>query len=782
MKKLWKIMLVAVCVVMLSMLVVVAVSANANDAKLASVQVATGGSVKMNFNYSTLGDAVKMVVEVGEEVTEIAVADVPTNGQGRYVVSVPLSPDQMATSVKVYAVDAEGNKSAEKVYSVREYALAVMNNPSHKAYHASMRGLLNWGAMADVLFNDGANANNINKNVYTDGTNPVNGLVSFFNEEAGAVSNGTNVKVSGYQAFLEPGNTMMKLYFTYAGSERLTATVQKEGSSQVVTLAPVKESENTYSVQISNIGVAVFDKAYTVTVKAGSDSASITKTMLEYLDTIAFGDAYSSAQQNLAKAMYQFYVQAMNVKVEGCEHATETHKILVGNVYCKTVYCSNCFEVVQNLAHEMENGKCAACGLTEYTEDEDWSGPSIDGDISIPDTPATPDVESLSKFDLDTYMQPIWDSEVIHNETVMFLWNEDTAPLLYHADKIIAIRSYDLSTVYEEGVDYKLEDGKIVRLPGSKMPCADESMFNTHSGSSMTGYVMVDGVVKPLYAGDNVLKKWQIAVTYTHSDEWAGPEVKSYASSQYASLISKLEKGEDVSIFFYGDSITVGANASGLAGRPPYTPTWSKMFCQYLAKQYGYTVEYISLDYNKQSGGSDVYGTKGTIRYINTAMGGETSSGGNNNFSSRNDAFIAQYGCDLAVIAYGMNDIGATAEGHAATVEKIANKFIAKAPNTAILLISTMEPNPDLVPAPGASSCANSTQRTFEPALISLASKLNGNGTKCAVAPMSSISIYINQEAKRFRDSSGNHLNHPNDFLVRVYAQTVYQTVIGYEN
>lgn len=782
MKKIWKIMLAAVCVVMLSMLVVVAVSANANDAKLESVQVVTGGSVKMNFNYSTLGDAVKMVVEVGDETTEIPVADVSTNGQGRYVVTVPLSPDQMATGVKVYAVDAEGNKSAEKVYSVREYALAVMNNPNHKAYHASMRGLLNWGAMADVHFNEGANANNINKGIYAAGTNPVNGLVSFFNEETGAVSNGTNVRVSGYQAFLEPGNTSMKLYFTYAGSEKLTATVEREGSSQVVTLAPVKESENTYSVQISNIGVAVFDKAYTVTVKAGSDSASITKTMLEYLDTIAFGDDYSSAQQNLAKAMYQFYVQAMNVEVEGCQHATETHKILVGGAYCTTVYCSNCFDMIENLAHEMENGKCAVCGLTEYTEDEDWSGPSIDGDLSTPDVPVTPDVESLSKFDLDAYMLPIWDTNIVHNETVMFLWNENEAPLLYSADKIIAVRSYALDIVYEEGVDYKLENGKLIRLEGSRMPCADESMFYTESGSSMKGYVEVDGQVVPLYAGDNVLKKWQVAVTYTHSDEWAGPEVKSYASTRYAGLVEKLEKGEDVSIFFYGDSITVGANASGLAGRPPYTPTWSRMFCQYLAKQYGYTVEYISLDYNKGTTTSDVYGTNGTIRYINTAMGGETSAGGISNFSSRNDAFIAQYGCDLAVIAYGMNDIGATASQHASNMESLANKFIAKAPNTDILLIATMEPNPDLVPAPGASSCANSTQRTFEPALIELAEKINGNGTNCAVAPMTSISLYINQEAKRFRDSSGNHLNHPNDFLVRVYAQTVYQTVIGYED
>ena len=35
---------------------------------------------------------------------------------------------------------------------------------------------------------------------------------------------------------------------------------------------------------------------------------------------------------------------------------------------------------------------------------------------------------------------------------------------------------------------------------------------------------------------------------------------------------------------------------------------------------------------------------------------------------------------------------------------------------------------------------------------------------------------------KDFHDYSGNNINHPNDYFVRVYAQTLLQTVVGYEN
>jgi hypothetical protein len=39
------------------------------------------------------------------------------------------------------------------------------------------------GTTTEVLFNEGANSDNINKGIYAEGTNPVNGLSSFFEGE-----------------------------------------------------------------------------------------------------------------------------------------------------------------------------------------------------------------------------------------------------------------------------------------------------------------------------------------------------------------------------------------------------------------------------------------------------------------------------------------------------------------------------------------------------------------------------------------------------------------------
>ena len=499
--------------------------------------------------------------------------------------------------------------------------------------------------------------------------------------------------------------------------------------------------------------------------------------MLEYLNVIAFGDNYTEAQNNLAKSMYQFYVQAMNVQIEDCAHEG-TYKMKDTGSFCERIYCSDCFKSVGVVDHDIVGGRCTVCGKTEYNEDDMWDGPSIGGS-NVPNLPGS---GSLSTYNLDAYMSPMWNSELIHNETVMFLEGETSAPLLYHADDIVAIRSYDLSTVYEEGIDYKLEDGKIVLLEGTRIPVCPLSTYYPESTASSTKiYLNVNGVPTLTMYGDNGTRSWQIAVTYKHSDEWTGPQLESYASTQYAGLIDKLENGEDVTIFFYGDSITVGMNASGVANRAPYTPSWSVMFCQYLAKQYSYTVDYISLDYTNATREDDVYGNRGTIRYINTAKGGDTSVNGINNFSGRNDEYLAQYGCDLAVIAFGMNDVGTSGSVHAGYVGQIADKFLAKAANTDILLVSTMEPNPDAVPKTDGAWCANSTQREYEAAYASLVTKYNNKGTNCAVAPVTSMSIYINS-TKRFRDCTGNNINHPSDFIVRAYAQTIYQTVVGYEN
>ena len=208
----------------------------------------------MRFTYSSWGDAEKMVVEYSGHTLEYPIAEL----SGNYV-DVPLSPDQMADTITIYAVSASGQAGEPTYYSVRQYANEVLAKDSYASYHDDMRALLNWGAMADIYFNK-QNSSMINLSMYSSGTNPVDGVTESFAEKTDGVVHGNAVKVAGYQVFLEPGNTTMRMYFTYEGNAAdLKGSVTKQGSAAVS--APViadKDVAGRYYVNIYNVGVAVF--------------------------------------------------------------------------------------------------------------------------------------------------------------------------------------------------------------------------------------------------------------------------------------------------------------------------------------------------------------------------------------------------------------------------------------------------------------------------------------------------------------------------------------------
>lgn len=439
----------------------------------------------------------------------------------------------------------------------------------------------------------------------------------------------------------------------------------------------------------------------------------------------------------------------------------------------------------QSTATESESGQ------PNNTESEDTES---EGETDEEENPVnnngSASIGIYDKYDLDSYMTPIWDSNIIYNETVMFVGIDDKASLLYDADQIISVRSYDLSIEYVQGVDYDYVDGKMVLLEGTSIPYVPlETYYSVLDPEYPYLSTMYNGQVTQTMFGDgDTMTKWQVAVTYKHSDTWKGPELKSY-TDKYADFIGKLEKGEDVTIIFYGDSITAGATSS--RSRPPYAPTYTKMFTQYVAKQYGYTVRYIdthsdeALTSGKPGDGyaqeDSVYGTNGTITYINSAVGGWNTQQGGENYAAYIGKYIAQYGCDLFVLAFGMNNGGAKASDYVIYLEQIVRKINRSAPEADIVLVSTMIPNPEAVRNPADKYFCNGNQPTFEEAMYPSAEKICGNGIDCAVAPMTSMSTYIHSQ-KRFRDTTGNNVNHPSDFLARTYAQVIYQTVFGYEN
>lgn len=80
------------------------------------------------------------------------------------------------------------------------------------------------------------------------------------------------------------------------------------------------------------------------------------------------------------------------------------------------------------------------------------------------------------RYDHTTYTLPLWQGDTVYNETVMFVGNSGV-PLLYKAEKIIAVLGYDLKTEYVEGEDYLLKDGKLYLTENTRIPVFSEKDF-----------------------------------------------------------------------------------------------------------------------------------------------------------------------------------------------------------------------------------------------------------------------------------------------------------------
>ena len=384
-------------------------------------------------------------------------------------------------------------------------------------------------------------------------------------------------------------------------------------------------------------------------------------------------------------------------------------------------------------------------------------------------------------YDLETYMTPIWDGRVVHNETVMFLGMDDEVSLLFDADEILSVRSYDLKTEYQQGIDYDYVDGKLVLLDGTSIPCIDKSEYYTSNDQYFAlvtkGNSEPDATGAYTYWGEgDTMTKWQVAVTYKHSQFWDGYSVECFAD-KHQDLVKKLQNGEDVTFVFYGDSITYGANASFMVGVEPNMPTWPLMFAQYIAKQYGYTVRYVKDEFSTAPVPTEdtVYGTNGTITYYNPSVGGWSVEQGYQNIENYVNAAIDKYGCDLFTVAFGMNNAALSAKKFVQYAEGIIERVLKHAPETDIVMVSTMVPNPE------ATNGWYGNQDQFEAEMIASADTYYQNGTNCSVACMTSMSVSVLGK-KRFRDYTGNNINHPNDFMSRLYAQVMVETVFGYEN
>ena len=338
------------------------------------------------------------------------------------------------------------------------------------------------------------------------------------------------------------------------------------------------------------------------------------------------------------------------------------------------------------------------------------------------------------RYDLETYLRSFFIGDTVCNESLMFVENADgtleDAPLLYRASEILAVRSFDLGTLYTEGVDYVLRDGRLFLPASSRIfrwasdayypPEKKEGACFGHTGG---GFIVFG-------EGDTFFRT-QVAVSYRHAD---GTSVRlpAFAGAQLPKTIGKLQRGEPTSIVYFGDSITTGANSSRT--QAPFAPMWSEMTTAMLQKRCNHP----------------------HIRQVNTAVGGTDSAWGLRELQAR----VTPYAPDLVVLAFGMND-GCPAEEFAENTRAMLREIRKECPATEFILVSTSQPNP-------AVEGFYRQQYLHEALLADIVAQTEG----CVLAPLWSLHGAL-LEKKRFYDMTGNNVNHPNDFLARLYAQTM---------
>ncbi len=336
--------------------------------------------------------------------------------------------------------------------------------------------------------------------------------------------------------------------------------------------------------------------------------------------------------------------------------------------------------------------------------------------------------EEHPRYDLLEILTPVWSSKRMVNETIMPVsvqGNPAEARLLFTPSGKVTVRDYALDKTWQEGVDYNLVGNRIILTGKSGIPSVTEKQLYPDSpgGKFATTESCKGGTI----AAQEGMSDYQLAVSYDHAQPWTGP-VPADGAGKLAVIKKKLQTGQPIKIALLGDSISFGASAS--KSHPPYLPGWGQLLIRGLRNRF-----------------------QSEITFVNPSRGGANSNWGVKVVPD----FIIPEKPDLFIIAFGMNDANATsAESYIANIKKIMAVVSAENPETEFILVASMMRNENWRPM--------ELMRGYLPALKNLESE------HVAVADVWSVSEHI-LKTKRYCDISGNHINHPNDFMVRVYAQ-----------
>ena len=342
---------------------------------------------------------------------------------------------------------------------------------------------------------------------------------------------------------------------------------------------------------------------------------------------------------------------------------------------------------------------------------------------------------STSSFEFEKAMIPINSSDFMYDEPVIFIGKDDEATLLYEPTEIHSVWDYAKTREFHEGVDFVIEGNKMRLTENSSMKFWDKRDYYNKDLTDLLHLIKQDGTF--MRYAEGLALQYEFVVSYSHNSR-NSYSTTSCQETKLKNTIEKIRKGQSVNIAFLGDSITVGMGSYNI------NESYVELVKKFFENNY-----------------------KSNFNFENISYGGKSSS------AAIKFACLMNFTPDLVFIAFGMNDIFSSALEYKSNIENCITTIHSKYPHSEIILVSSMLPNPDiyLVENNGKLDSVSATY-SLEKSLIELEEKYSF----VSLTPVTSISAEL-LSVKRDCSILSNNYNHPNNFLHRIYAQEILNTL-----
>lgn len=395
----------------------------------------------------------------------------------------------------------------------------------------------------------------------------------------------------------------------------------------------------------------------------------------------------------------------------------------------------------------------------------------------------------------DKLVENFWETDTMYDETVMLIAETDdegnvisapTGNLLFASEEVVEVKQYfhaDNSgiVVFTEGEDYIVEGNKITAVGSiSENAFTGKKQFDTKmpyvtdrqvSGEDLfpglatqdSGIPSTDEGLQLPYTESYQIVQMQISVTYKHKTGlWNKAVPAYYGDTVLKRTADKLKAKEKVELFVFGDSISTGSNSSSILNITPYLESWPELTAKNLSSFYDTDVVLT----NKSMGGWTTMQAVSDVKSDGWVGGQLIQQYGIGKLLSED---MPDYIPDIALIGFGMNDatLGINQNQFANNIRTIIDTIRERNPQCDIILIGTMLANPKALNQ-------SKDQMSFFTVLKMVAELYEG----VAAVNVGQMHQDLLDSGKAYIDMTGNNVNHPNDFMARVYAMNILSALI----